>query len=695
MPPTERTTAGRFRVLAQIGAASFVVLFQELALIRWLPTKVRALAYFPNVVLISAFLGLGVGCLLAKRRPLIAAWPVIFAAAAGAAVYMSRFIFTQESASEHLWLLYLDMPRTATVVESVRLPILVLFVICAATFVPLGQYVAARLVLAREVASSLWGYIADLSGSLVGVVAFSILSFSGARPVLWFTVLLAIAIALYDDWRHLALHLVLAGAIVVVVARSERGMFYSPYYAISVRVYQDYFQVQTNGSQHQLAAKLRKGDVLRDPLIGLMRTGYHLPYQLIARKPKRVLVLGAGTGNDVAVALDEGAEHVDAVEIDPVILELGRHHPDHPYSDRRVRLINTDARAFLNHSLERYDLVVFGTLDSMTRLSALSSVRLDNYVYTTDCLRAVRRHLNPGGGVAMYFSVGERSFIDVHIVGLITGGFGELPTRIATFYNMFDRLYLVGPAFAHLQPRPAAVRQMIAEEIARTVSVPTDDWPYLYLRQRGISGFYLSIMAAILAIAVVAVFAVSPEMRSALRGGFDSEMFLFGVAFLLIETRLVTQMNLVWGATWLTSAVVFGSILLMIIASTIAMQVRPIAWPVAAAGVLVALLATWAIPARLLVGLEWPTRLAASIVFIGAPVFFAACCFALLFARRTAPDVAFGWNMLGAVAGGLLEFTSMAIGIRATTLLAATAYLLAFLIEERRRATRLASGPSF
>ena len=53
------------------------------------------------------------------------------------------------------------------------------------------------------------------------------------------------------------------------------------------------------------------------------------------------LVLGAGTGNDVAVALSEGAEHVDAVEIDPVILELGsRLHPDHPYvSPRQFRPI--------------------------------------------------------------------------------------------------------------------------------------------------------------------------------------------------------------------------------------------------------------------------------------------------------------------------------------------------------------------
>ena len=45
----------------------------------------------------------------------------------------------------------------------------------------------------------------------------------------------------------------------------------------------------------------------------------------------RVLVVGAGSGNDVAVALDHGARHVDAVEIDPVLQARGMElHPGEP-----------------------------------------------------------------------------------------------------------------------------------------------------------------------------------------------------------------------------------------------------------------------------------------------------------------------------------------------------------------------------
>jgi spermidine synthase len=81
--------------------------------------------------------------------------------------------------------------------------------------------------------------------------------------------------------------------------------------------------------------------------------GYHVPYRTLTKAPRRVLVLGAGTGNDVAVALDEGAEQIDAVEIDPVILQLGRKfHPDHPYDSSKVRIFNTDARSYLNHTTE-------------------------------------------------------------------------------------------------------------------------------------------------------------------------------------------------------------------------------------------------------------------------------------------------------------------------------------------------------
>jgi hypothetical protein len=72
---------------------------------------------------------------------------------------------------------------------------------------------------------------------------------------------------------------------------------------------------------------------------------------------------------------------------------------------------------------------------------------------------------------------------------------------------------------------------------------------------------------------------------------------------------------------------------------------------------------------------------------VGGPIFFAASCFALVFRSRPRAAVAFGWNLLGAVAGGLLEFVSMAVGLKALLLVALAAYLAAALIHRRRAST--------
>jgi hypothetical protein len=171
------------------------------------------------------------------------------------------------------------------------------------------------------------------------------------------------------------------------------------------------------------------------------------------------------------------------------------------------------------------------------------------------------------------------------------------------------------------------------------------------------------------------------------RGGGDWEMFLYGFSFLLIETKFVTAMSLLWGATWLTSAVVFGAILLTILAGTILMELKPIRWEVAAVGLVAALLITYAIPIHAMLRAEPVTRLALSVAFVGTPIIFASLCFASRFKVRPAADVAFGWNLLGAVLGGLAEFFSMSVGFRAMTLVAIGAYLLAFVFGRWGQAT--------
>src|SRR4026208_1690385 len=68
--------------------ASFLVLFLEIALIRWMPAYIRLLSYFSNFILLASFLGIGLGCLLAPVRAGLFSWfPLVQALVIGAVYY--------------------------------------------------------------------------------------------------------------------------------------------------------------------------------------------------------------------------------------------------------------------------------------------------------------------------------------------------------------------------------------------------------------------------------------------------------------------------------------------------------------------------------------------------------------------------------------------------------------------------------
>jgi len=674
------------RAALELTLTSFIVLFQELALIRWLSAEVRVLAYFPNVVLISAFLGLGIGTMRAGKPLRLWLWPASLAILVAASLMMHRIAFTNQNVSEYLWLLYVDIPK-APVVYDVKLPMVIAFVLTAISFLVLGQIVGERLQDFSAAGVPLRGYIADLGGSLIGVIAFALASFYRTFPVTWFAIILLTGVLLIAgrDQRALIAHVALAIVIVVAVRTDDQSMFYSPYYALRARHTETGkgIEVLVNGSFHQYAAPLRQSDVTNGKFDRPLQQNYPIPYRLLGHKPRRVLVLGAGTGNDVAVALDQGADRIDAVEIDPVIIEIGRSlHPDRPYRSPRVQIFNTDARAFLRNTKEHYDLIIFGTLDSMTRVSALANVRLDNFVYTVDCMRVARGRLTSDGGMALYFQVNS---LPIHekLCAMLAAAFNEPPLVVDVSSPLFSEILLAGPAWQRLRTPRLQANLSQAPQTTAAIDIPTDDWPYLYLENRKISTFYWSMTLLFLLIVAVMIALLAPEMRRAESLHFDGEMFLFGLAFLLLETKLVTQMSLLWGATWTTNAVVFASILLMILLGTIAMQYRPMPFPLAAASLIVTLVLTYAIPTQWLLARSPIGRLGLSILFAGAPVFFASICFALIFRERKQPNLAFGWNLAGAVVGGLTELLATTVGLRSLTLIALIAYLTAFLLNYR------------
>ena len=152
-----------------------------------------------------------------------------------------------------------------------------------------------------------------------------------------------------------------------------------------------------------LNALTRFDDGRREGLAHLDQVSSALPYHLLPTQP-RVLVLGAGAGADVLQAHYQGARQIDAVELNPQVVELVRRDFAHAAGDvygTMSQVHVAEARGFVAASSERYDLIQVALLDSFSASSAGLYALAENYLYTVEALQEQLRHLAPGGMLAI------------------------------------------------------------------------------------------------------------------------------------------------------------------------------------------------------------------------------------------------------------------------------------------------------
>ncbi|MFN2564816.1 MAG: spermidine synthase [Gemmatimonadaceae bacterium] len=663
---------------ARLAAYTLLILFFELAFIRYTAGYVRVFGFYLNFVLIAAFLGMGVGLLRADAARRVK-WLAVPASLLliGGVTYLSRaHIVVPTGTTEYLWAIFLDGGAGRRGIPLMW-AVAALFALVALFFVPLGALMGAEFAKLRP----LRAYSVDLAGSLLGIGAFAALSAARQPPVVWFAFGFAVwVLTSLDDWRYAIAVGVTAVAATFAAATPPSGHeYWSPYYRIGVVPGPVGHNVLVNGAFHQVMLNL-DGAPTRDPNTAKVRSGYLRPYGFAAHVDT-ALVVGAGTGNDLSILLQLGAKHVDAVEIDPVIMDLGRAaHAQRPYDDPRVHAHVDDARAFLRRTRQKYDVIVFGTLDSQTLLSGMSSVRLDNYVYTVESFRSARDRLKPDGTLIVYHMSGFKH-IAAKIYQMLAEAFGAPPRAIGAHYLLFNHTFVAGYG-ARGAPEPEAFLELTAD-----VTRPHDDWPYLYLDRPSIPAHY--------AIALGAVLLISLGLLAAAGGvgvmarGLDGVMFLMGVGFLLVETKSVTEMSLLFGSTWKVNLLVFSSILATVLAANVVVLRRrrlPIEWLFA--GLFVSLVGAYLVPASRLLWFGPAGQWVLGSLMVALPVLFAALIFSTLLGRREDATRALAYNLLGAVVGGLLEYASMLGGIKVLYLIAAAAYLGAALLVRRERATQ-------
>jgi hypothetical protein len=670
--------------------SSFLVLFLETALIRWLPAYVRLLAYFSNFILLASFLGIGVGCLLAKRHRNLFVWFPLLQFAVIFGVDRLRLEVALPSTST----IYFTSGTTSPVVpveSTLLLPLL--FVSVASLFVAvahrMGRDLAGRLPLRA--------YVINLLGSLAGVGAFAIVSWLELPPSVWFGVAAAAALPfIVQDRRWVAtVNVVLLGGSLAVVHRMETGSLWSPYYRITVFQDRSDTVVEVNHIFHQSMAPVAQKEYF-----------YQWPYTVFGDTFDEVLILGAGSGTDVAAALRHGARHVTAVDIDPVILRLGaERHPDKPYSDPRVTVVNDDARHFLRTTTKRYDLVVFALIDSLTVQSSFAGVRLESYMFTKESFEAVRERLAPRGVMVLYNYFREKWLVD-RLANTSADVFGRDPLGHVHQDRAYLAVMLAGPRVSELTAPPPLPPDVLAygqshapspaHPLARDagVVVATDNWPFLYMREPSLPRHYVTALALVLVVSVVAVWFA----RGSGSGTWSWHFFALGAGFMLLETKSIVQFALLWGSTWSSASLAIASVLVMALASAlVASRVDLRRKGLIAAALLALIAVNYFVP----VGrVTFESRLAESLfygILVFSPVFCAGLLFSSSFKKSSSTADDFGANLLGAMVGGVGEYLSLLAGYQFLLILVAACYLVAVVtgrknLRAHSTVTRSAAG---
>lgn len=668
----------------RIFLSSFLVLFLEVALIRWLPAQIRLLSYFSNFILLAAFLGIGIGALLGRaRRPLFLWYPLLLLAVIGV-VYFFRLEVRVNAPGSIYFASGTSDPVTA-VETTLLLP--VLFVGVAALFVTLAQRMAQEMTALPP----LRAYTINLVGSLAGVAVFAVASWLEARPTLWFVVAFAAAVPLlrHRRWTTASLAAILClVAAETLVVDMERGTIWSPYYKITLKTEGRETVVEVNNIWHQSMAP-----------VGSKEYFYQWPYMVFGDTFKNVLILGAGSGTDVAAALKHNVGRVEAVEIDPAILRIGaRGHPDRPYADPRVQTVADDARHFLRTTGRKYDLVVFALIDSLTVQSAFSGVRLESYMFTEESFRAVRNVLTPDGVLVVYNYFREPWLVD-RLANTAAAAFGEEPK--VHVHPAKDQLgvMVIGPRLRTLASYPeppsevnaynqgAPLAPPVRHARDRTIVPATDNWPFLYMREPHLPSHYTSVLAVILVVSILAVLGV---VRGAVRK-WSWEFFFLGAGFMLLETKSIIQFALLWGSTWVVASLTIASVLVMALVANWTVAHVEIRRPRLVGAILLGLLTiNYFVPVGT-IAIE--SRLVESAVYsllVFSPIFCAGLLFGSSIKRSEDVTVDYGANLLGAMVGGVAEYLSLLMGFQFLLILVAAFYVAALATRRAAPASVLA-----
>ncbi len=692
---------------------SFLLLFLEMILIRWVGSEIRIFAYLGNMVLIACFLGIGLGCMRSHEpnQPLHSLYFLFILIAAvnfpglGDANPLKKITLMVSLLDDVLiWekgLLASNQIFVRFGIFALGIAmILMIFTLIAAIFVPMGRMLGS---LMQNHSNPIKAYSLNLIGSLLGTWAFALLSFFNTSPPLWFGCFLVLMIFFIPSGgkkKLVGIGLSLAMMIFLSIPQSQNEKeFWSPYQKLNLKKLKDEnpkinrgFLLLVNNAQYQLILNLSKKFISQhldyfkpeEAELG----PYDLPYQF-AESKKNMLVVGAGTGNDCASALRNGVESVDCVEIDPLIIKLGRElHPESPYADPRAHVVIDDARSFFEKTQKKYDIIRFGLLDSHTLTSSYHNIRLDHFVYTLESFKRAKALLSDHGVLILVFAA-EEKWLAERLYGLLTEVFKREPLafKVASPYGKYGwggSCFITGNIDAVKQfekIEPYKRNYLLKNQLFYKPGyqpLTTDNWPYLYLKNARIPSLHLWVSVVL----VLSLFWLKKKVSGS-SARLDKKFFFLGSGFLLLEVQTITKAGLLWGSTWIVTAAVVTQILVWAILSNLYFEkFRVHRLNLVFVLLVLSLAAVMLTPLQVFLGLPFSLRLLATSLFLTVPVFFAGLIFIHFFDETEDRGNALGSNLLGALVGGISENLAFLFGFKFLLIPTLLFYFFAYYFRE-------------
>ena len=660
-----------------IALASGCGLFTELMIIRLHASYFQLFAYFKNISLLSCFLGLGIGYALNRKNSLLTPLVIPLLTIQILILYILRFssfkFYLHTPITEELFLGIHKIGQLDHILIVYGF-LMIIFTFNALCFIPIGHLISC--LMSRQ--NNLVAYSWNLIGSLIGIILFSILSYFWTPPVVWVSVSFLMLLLFYYKENNkfiisIILYLILIISLSIPIKIDEIDI-YSPYQILTLKLSpNDSPTIKTSNAYYQRILNMQN----------YPNSFYNLPYRF-KPKPNKVLIVGAGTGNDVAAAERNHSGQIDAVEIDPAIMRYGKLlHPERPYQSTRVNNIVQDARIFIRQTNKMYDLIIYGLLDSHTLLSGRSGgIRLDSYIYTVEGFRDARKKLNDDGLLCLTFSIMSNNMGN-KLYLMLKEAFDDIKPIVINANYDGGYTFIVGNGIEDMDLENIAETYQITNKFADNnlqADLSTDDWPFFYMPFRTYPHSYILLLSVL----SILSFYYIKNLVSTTKTSFSLPAFFLGAGFMLIETKGITELSLYYGSTWVVISIVIFSVLIMaFFANYTVMKIKNISSFFIYSTLLLSLLLGIAITYGNLS--DYPNWIGMIImpVFLTLPLFFSGLAFSQEVKKTMSISVILYSNLIGAMLGGFLEYNVMYFGFRSLYILAIFMYIMAYLTSRK------------